>query len=163
MLATELEQAIPEHEAVVVDADHAARLDEDDRAQVGQPRAVDRRHLVELLLVLGEVHAGAAVAEQVLDLGRRIGRVEADRDPAHGDRRQVEDHPLGSVFAMDRHPVAGTHAQRQQSEGGLLDQPPGPVPRVLVPDAEVLLAHRDLIRCPLRPVPCERCDRRGSS
>jgi len=117
------------------------------------------RDLVELLLVLGEVDTRAAVAEEVLDLRRRIGRVEADRDAAHGDGGEVKDHPLGAVLGLDRHAVAGLDTERQQPARGVFDQAPGGLPRVLVPDPEVLLTHGDLRRCALRPVAGQRGDR----
>ena len=108
--------------------------------------------LVELLLILGEVDARPAVTEQVLDLRRRIGRIEADRDAAHGDRGEIEDHPFRTILGLDRYPITGLDAERQEREGGFLDRAPGRLPRELVPDPEVLVAHRDLPRCTLRPV-----------
>ena len=155
VLTTELQEVVPEQQPFVVGADQASRLDEDDPLQLGDPLAVDLEHLVDLLLVLGEVDLGARVTEQVLDLGGRVGRVQTDRDAPHGDGRQVEDDPLRPVLAMDRDPIARCDTERQQPVGGVLDQPPRLLPRVLAPDAEVLLAHRDLLRAALRPSPSQ--------
>ena len=57
---------------------------------------------------------GAAVAEQVRDLGRGAGRVDPDADRAERLDREVGDHPLGPVLGVDGDPVARADAERAQ-------------------------------------------------
>ena len=75
---------------------------------------------------------------------------------ADGDGGEVQDDPLGPVLGVDRHPVAGLDAECQQAVGGVDDEVPRAIPRVLLPDAEVLLPHGHLPRCPASPVPGAR-------
>ena len=84
-------------------------------------------HLRELLGVLGDQHLRLGVAEDVLDLGGRRGRIDRDHDRA--DRRQgvVGECPLEPRAAQDRDLVAlldveGEEAVRQRGDaaGGLL-------------------------------------------
>ena len=151
MLAPEFEQFVPGDQPLVVVGGESAGLEVDDPLQAGA--GVRRReHLVDLLLVLGEVHGGAAVSEQVLDLGRRVGRIQADGDGPHGHGGDVEDHPLRPILGMDRHPVARLDAEGEEGVGGVEHIVPDVIPGELLPDAEVLLAHRHLVRCPTCPV-----------
>jgi hypothetical protein len=124
----------------------------DDHHPLERREAVpDGEDLVDLLLVLGDQHLGPRVLQQVLDLGRRGGRVDADRDRPDALDPQVGQDPGRAVEAVDRHPVAGLDAERPQAEadrGG----PVGVVgPRVLLPEPEVLLAHGDAVRHVLGP------------
>ena len=160
MLAAELEEIVPRRQPLVLVGRQSARLDVDDRLQRRAGRRVGE-HLVDLLLVFGEVHGGAGVAEQVLDLGGGVRRVETDGDATDRHRGDVEDHPLGPVLGVDRHAVAGLHAEGEEGVSGVDDVVPDVVPGVLLPDPEVLLTHRHLVRGAASPIPSERGDRHG--
>ena len=134
---------------VVVAVPDAARLEVDDALQV-RALVEDRERLVDLLLVLGDEDLGAGVAEQVADLGGRVGRVDADRRGPHGERAHVGDQPLGPVLGVDRDPVAGLDAERQERVPGELDLVPVLRPGPLPPDAEVLVAQRDRVAASAR-------------
>ncbi len=157
MATAELEEVVPREQAGVVVGVHPAGLDVDDRAR---PAGAHGQHLVDLLLVLGEVDLGRGVGEEVLDLGGGVGRVQPDGDAAHGDGGEVEQDPLRSVLGVDRHPVAGVYTEREQSVGGVEHKVPRAVPRVLLPDAERLLPHGDVVRRALGPAASHRRDRR---
>nr|BFE81209.1 hypothetical protein GCM10020093_038100 [Planobispora longispora] len=139
----DLQQRVPGHEpGVVVAPADAARLHVDDPLQV---RAVlgDLQRLVHLLLVLGDEDLRPGVGEQVGDLGRRVGGIEADRDAAHRDDAEVGVEPLAPVLGVHGHPVAGLDAEREQGVRDELDVLPVVGPGDLLPDAEVLLPHGD--------------------
>jgi hypothetical protein len=114
-------------------------------SQGRQPFA-DGERLVELLLVFGDQHDRRRVAEQVLDLGRRAGRVDADADRAEALDRQVGDHPLGPVLAVDRHAVARLDAELLEACGGSGDSIGVLAPGELVPAAAALLADGGRVR-----------------
>jgi hypothetical protein len=152
--APEIEEGVPaDQPGIVVGAD-APRLDIDDVPQFRQLGGVDLEDLVDLLLVLGQVHPGPAVGERILDFGRRVRGIQTDCDGAHRDGGQVEQHPLRPVLAVDADPVAGVDAEGQQAVGGVEHAVPQLGPRDVLPDAEVLVAHghpaRNLLRPPLR-------------
>ena len=90
---------------------------------------------------------GAAVVEEVLDLGRRVRRVQPDGDGPHGDGGEVEDDPLGAVLGVDRHPVARFDAERQQSVGGVDDLVPRPRPTLAIWTGTLVRASRTDLRC----------------
>ena len=58
-------------------------------------------HLVELLLVLGKVEARAAVIDQILDLRRRIGGVDAIGDAACAVDALIGVEPFSAHFRCD--------------------------------------------------------------
>ena len=155
MLTPELEEVVPEHQAFVGVVAETARLGVEDALDRAADLGIDLQDLVGLFLILGEVDLRRAVADQVLDLGGRVGRVQPDRDPSNGDRGEIEDDPLGVVLGVDGDPVSHFEAGGEQAVGGGLDQVPGLCPVVFLPDAEVLLSHRDLAGHGERPVPCE--------
>jgi hypothetical protein len=98
--------------------------------------------LVELLLVLGEDHFGAGIVDQVFDLRRGIGRIDAGRNAAGAQDAHVGEHPFGHRVGDDRGDIAGLKACRVQGVGDLLrDLLPLP-PTGRLPDAELLLADR---------------------
>ena len=108
-----------------------------------------------MLLILGKVDLRRAVADQVLNLGGRVGRVQPNRDASNGNRGKIEDDPLGVVLGVDRDSIPHLEAGGEQAVSSGLDQVPSLCPVVLLPDAEVLLSHRDLAGRGERPVPCE--------
>ena len=67
-------------------------------------------HGVEPLARVAEEERGRAVGEHLLELARRLARVERDRDRALAHDREVERHPARAVVAEERHAVARFHA-----------------------------------------------------
>ena len=105
MLTPKLEEVVPEHEAFVGVIAETARLGVEDALDRAANLGIDLQDLVGLFLILGEVDLRRAVADQVLDLGGRVGRVQPDRDASYGDRGEIEDDPLGVVLGVDGDPV----------------------------------------------------------
>ena len=155
---SQFEEILPGHQSRVVVLTNSARFEVDDLAQRSRCLPLGGEHLVDLLLVLGEMDDGRAVAEKVRDLDGGVGGIQADGDAAHGDGGQVEDDPLGAVLGVDRHSVTGLDAECQQSMADVEHLLPYLLPRVLVPDAEVLLPHRRLSRMGARPLAGKRGD-----
>ena len=73
---------------------------------------------------------GLGVAEEVLDLGRRVAGVERQEDPARPHRGEVEHDRLDRLLDLGRDPVAGP--QPQDREG--VRHPPGPGDEVGIAD-----------------------------
>jgi hypothetical protein len=140
----EFEHFLERHQHLARVQPHALHVDGDDLGDVGQADLVlgDRvQHLVDLLLVAADHEAAVRVVDDVLQLGPRVGRVDADHHAADGLRAQVGEHPLGRVFAGDGQAVAAAetqrqHAQREAARGVVVVAPAHPVP-----DAQVLLAE----------------------
>ena len=103
------------------------------------------KHLVGLLLVAGNDHARAGVADDILQLDPGIGRIDADRDRADHLGAEIGVKPFRRILAGDGDAVAGFEAERQQAERdgtrGLVIMVPG----IAIPDAEILLAQRELV------------------
>ena len=112
--------------------------------------------LVELLLVLGDEEHRLGVLEEVLQLGRRARRVDADGRGADALGGHVGDEPLDAVLGVDRHLVAGLDAQLDHAHGHV----GGPLgvagPGGLLPAAELLGPHGDGARLGLGPVEQDR-------
>ena len=79
----------------------AARIEDDHVAEV-RGLGGDGHRLVDLLLILAEEHDAARVAQDVGDLGGRVGLVDADRARAQGLGREIGEQPLDPVVAEDR-------------------------------------------------------------
>ena len=128
----------------VGEAAQALHVEHHDLPQAGRAFA-HRQDLVELLLVLHEQVFGVAVVDQVLDLGRRIGRVDAGRDARRAQHAQVAEQPFLVVVGEDRRALARLQPERDEPRadrlGGLAVLAPG----VGLPDAAVLLAHGHLV------------------
>ena len=159
MFATQVQKIVPEHEAWIAIIAEAPGLDVEDLLDRSRGGRIDLEDLVGLLLILGEEHLGRAVTDEVLDLGKRIGGVQTDGYAAHGDGGQVEDDPFGSVLGVDGNAITHVDTERQQAVGRELDEIPGVVPRLLAPDAEILLPHRDMVWCRDGAIACHRCNR----
>jgi hypothetical protein len=119
-----------------------------------EPRTLlaHQEQLVHLLLVLDHREARLRVADDVLHLLLDGVLVEGHRDPAERLRGEHGPVELWPVVAHHRRPVPAGEPERGQAEGdqaGLLDVLG---PAVGLPDAEVLLADRDLVREALRVV-----------
>ena len=98
------------------------------------------------------MHLRPRVGEEVLDFGGGVGRVEADGDGTDRHGGDVEDHPFGPVFGMDRHPVAHFDAEGEQAVGGVEDGLPVLLPGDLLPDPVVLLPEGHMVGETLGPV-----------
>ena len=122
-----------------------AGVDDDHAAHTGSV-VEHRQRLVEVLLVLDDHHARAAVLEEIAHLAGRARRVDPVGDGAERLRREVRDRPLRARVAEDRHRAAAAdaeprgqplrhrrHARRQGR------------PRRLAIDAELLGPERDAI------------------
>jgi hypothetical protein len=151
VLVAEFEHVLEGHQHLARVQPHALHVDGDDLGDVGQADFVlgdGVQHLVNLLLVAADHEAAVRVVDDVLQLGPRVGRVDADHHAADGLRAQVGEHPLGRVFAGDGQPVAAAetqrqHAQREAARGVVVMAPTHPVP-----DAQVLLAESQRVgRC----------------
>ena len=129
------------HHHRIAEAAQALHVEHDDPLQrrAARPAAQD---LVELLLVLGEDHFGAGIVDEIFDLRRRIGRIDAGRDAAGAQDAHVGKHPFGNGVGDDRGDIARPEADRMQGVGDLFrDLQPLP-PAGRLPDAELLLADR---------------------
>ena len=102
----------------------------------------DGKRLVELLVVLDEQHVRAGIAQDVFDLVRGRGRIDAGADQADTLRADVGVKPLRPVFRQHRDHVAAATAnleQRQPDSAGICVVL---APRHRMPDALALLAQR---------------------
>src|SRR5207249_2125799 len=92
-------------DALVAIREQRARVHDEDPLE---PRTVGAHgeRLVERLLILGDHEARAGVAQQVAELSRRAGRIDADGNTAGGLDGEVGDRPLGARVAHDGDRVA---------------------------------------------------------
>jgi hypothetical protein len=100
---------------------------------------------------LDDRHLRAGVADQVLDLGRRIGQVDRERGGAEHRRREVDDVEPRAVAEHDRHGVAVADAQLGQPTRDALHAPQQLRPRQR--DAVIGGADRDDVRVVDRRAP----------
>ena len=87
------------------EAAQAFHVEDDDRLRGRAARAA-RQDLVELLLVLGEDHPGAGIIDQIFDLDRGIGRIDAGGNAAGAQDAHVGVHPFRHRVGDDRGDVA---------------------------------------------------------
>ena len=85
------------------------RLDDHDVLEGGAARLRGLDPIEERRL--GDEHAVARVAQQVLDLLRRRGVVDRERHRAEVHRRDVHEVELGAIREHERHRVAPLHAE----------------------------------------------------
>jgi hypothetical protein len=142
MRAAQLAQRVQAHHARVLEIAQALHVEHDDLVQEGQA-AAHRQHLVELLFVFDEQHPGVRIGAQVHHLDRRVGRIDAVRDAAGAEHREVGEHPFDDGVRQDRRAVVRLEAERDQAVADLADglRRLGPAPAA--PQAELLLAHED--------------------
>ena len=118
----------------------AGHVVDDDALELRHPRAA-LEHLVELLFVLDEQEARAAVVDDVFDLLARRGGIEPDRDRAEPDDAHVGPEPFGNRLGEDRGDLARLQSQLGKSQ----PDPPRALaivaPRDLLPEAEILVQH----------------------
>ena len=134
-------------ELVMPVREHGARIDDHDMAHERQPLH-DRQHLVDVLLVLGDHDAGAAVAQLVFGLRRRRGGVNAVGHCPERLRRQVREHPLLAGVADDRDALGTREAESFEPVGDSADERGILSPAPTAIDAELLGAICNRIRRP---------------
>ncbi|MEY9472406.1 hypothetical protein ABH992_004805 [Bradyrhizobium yuanmingense] len=141
VVAAERAKLVQRHHHVVGETAEALHVEHDDLLQAGAPRAAGE-NLVELLLVLGEDHLRCGVVDEILDLGRRIGRIDSAGDAAGAQYAHVGVNPFGHGIGDDGGDLAGHEADGAKRVGDLFGdlQPFSPARRL--PDAELLLADR---------------------
>jgi hypothetical protein len=157
----QLEQRREVQHLRIAEAVQALQVVHDDLDELPTAGA-DLQDLVELLLVLGEEEAGAAVVDDVLDLARRVGRVDPVGDPAHREGAEIGVEPLGTVVGDDRHHVAGAETEGDETEAGVARALAVLAPADRAPDPQVLLAHGDPVAALAHHVP-EEGGQRGLS
>ena len=140
--AAELAQGGEREHAIVVEVAQAFGVEDDDPGEPRQPRAHGER-LVELLVVLDEQDPAARVERQVLDLRRRVGRVDAIRDAAAREHGEVGEDPVDDGVGKNRGAIAGSEAERDQAVADLAHGLGGSRPGPVLPNAELFLAHQD--------------------
>ena len=85
----------------------AFHVEHDDLLQMRRALA-HGQDLVELLLVLHEQELGLAVVDQILDLRRRVGRVDAREMPAAHSTARSQNSPLLVVVGQDGDAISGS-------------------------------------------------------
>ena len=141
MVAPERHEFGQRHHHRIDEAGEAFHVEHDDLLQGRAARAAGQ-DLVELLLVLGEDHLGRGIVDEIFDLDRRIGRIDAGRNAAGAEDAHVGIDPFRHRVGDDRGDVAGPEADGVQAVGDVLGdlQPLPPAGRL--PDAELLFADR---------------------
>ena len=132
-IAPELAMRIGEHRRIV---------EHDDPAQCGQALG-ERQDLVDVFLILGDEHRGAAIAHLILDLGGGGGGIDPIDDGAERLRGEVADQPLLAGVPHDGDAVSGRNPQRHKGAGGARDHRGVVAPAALPIEAEVLGAECD--------------------
>jgi hypothetical protein len=132
------------HQAVLLVVAHAFHIDANDGGQVGQAAfvALGIEHLVGLLVIAADDDLGARVAQDVLQLRPRIGRINAQTRAADHLRREIGVEPFRRVVARDCKPIAGAEAERMEPDGETPRFLEVLVPARAPPHAEILLAQR---------------------
>ncbi len=143
----ELEQRCERHQVVLAIVPHALHVDADDAGEIGQAalEALGVDHLVGLLLVAADHQFRPGVADDVLQLGPGVGRIDAEAGAAQHLRGHVGIEPFGRVLARHREAIAGAEAEGVEGDRAasrVLEILP---PRNLVPDAAILFAQRQLL------------------
>ena len=131
--------------------EHRGIVEHDDPLQSVQTVG-KRQDLVDVFLVLRDEHHRAAVAQLILCLRGRCGRIDAVDDAAQRLRREVADQPLLAGIAHDgdaltagkAHPGKG--ARRPRHQRGIV------APAALAVEAEMLAAECDGVRRRARPL-----------
>ena len=105
VIAAERHELGERHHHRIGKAAEAFHVEHDDRLQGRTARAAGQ-DLVELLFVLGEDHPRAGIIDEVFDLDRRIGRIDAGRNAAGAQDAHVGIHPFRHRVGDDRGDIA---------------------------------------------------------
>ena len=136
---------------------HRGIVDHDDAFQSVQPIG-ERQDLVDVFLVLRDEHHRAAVAQLVLDLRSRGGRIDAVDDSAERLRREVANEPLLAGVAHDGDALAAGKAQLGKGARRPRHQRRIVAPAAFAIQSEMLAAEGDRVRLRARPLAQqERC------
>ena len=132
-------------ERMVIVFPHAARIDVDHVLELVQV-LLNLDDLVDLLLVLDDREARAAMTKDVFHLFRRAVVIDRDRDRAHGlgrDHREIE---MRAVAPDDGDEIAFVYPKVDETEGKSFDLFLGFRPGPGLPDPELLLPICGLLR-----------------
>src|SRR5262249_19117423 len=116
-----------------------ARVAEDDRAQLRQA-LLQREHLVDLFLILGDDHRHLGMIQHVDELA--CDRVLVDRHGNSAERLRGKLRPVKAraIVADDRELVATPESRRGEAERYVMNVVVVRLPTVSSPDAAILLA-----------------------
>ena len=92
----------------------ALHVEHDDLPQARRALA-HGQDLVELLLVLHEQVLGVAVVDEILDLRRRVGRIDAGGDAGRAQHAKIAEQPLLVVVGQDGGALARLQPERDQA------------------------------------------------
>ena len=155
LFASESEQVVVAHGPRILEVPQALHVEDDDLLERGALLA-HLEHLVELLLILDEHHLAARVVDQVVHLLGRVRRVDPRAHAADAEHPHVGEHPLDDRVGEDAGDVALAEAERPQPQPRVARLLAEGAPGDVLPDAEVLLAHRDAVAVPLDAAPEHR-------
>ena len=116
---------------------HGRIVEHYDPAQIGQLIG-DRQDAIDIFLIFGNEHAGAAVAHLVLDLSRRRGRIDTVDDGAERLGGEIANHPFFADIAHNGDAFAAPDAERLQGARGVRHQRGIIAPAPFAIDAEML-------------------------
>ena len=116
---------------------HGRIVEHHDRAQIRQLIG-ERQYAIDIFLVFGNEHAGAAIAHLILDLSRRCGRIDAVDDGAERLGGKIANHPFFANIAHDGDSFAAPDAERLQGARGVRHQRGIVAPAPFAIDAEML-------------------------
>jgi len=136
VIAAKLRMRIVEHRRVVDDHDTLERWQPID----------ERQDLVDMLLILGNEQARAAVVHLIGDLGHGGGRIDAVDDAAERLGRQIAHQPLLARVAHDGDAIAGRDTERVERPCGPRDESRIVAPSPLAVEPEMLGAERNIVR-----------------
>ena len=141
VIAAERGELGERHHHRIGEAREALHVEYDDALQGRAARAA-AQNLVELLFVLDEDHLGAEIVDEIFDLRRRVGRIDARRHAAGAEDAHVGMDPFGHRIRHDGGDVAGLKADRMQRVGDVPGDRQPLAPGRRLPDAELLFADR---------------------
>ena len=137
----------------VVEIAQAGHVEDDDAAE-GRAGRLRFQRLVELFLVFHEDNRSAGIVQQIGNLGRGIGRVDAGGDAAGGENAEIGVDPFGNGFGQHRGDVTGREAERLQAHADMARLRGQLLPADFLPDAAILLAQDR--GAALRLYPCQQ-------
>ncbi len=140
------------HDLRVLELAQAFHVEHDDLLQVRRALA-HGQDLVELLLVLDEQELGLAVVDQIFDLRRRVGRIDAGGNAGGAQHGEVAEQPFLVVVGQDGDAIARLQPERNQPHADGAGVGAVLAPGIGLPDAAILLAHGDLVGARLDAMP----------